>query len=255
MNKSKIKNLPKNLLFVFSALLCFHSSAQTFKVTQQKCARVKTAYQEKWEGLKAEMKKQGINNTNFEMYLQIFKNDKIVEVWLKSKENKEYKLFKSYAICASSGVLGPKRKQGDGQVPEGFYHIAVFNPYSSYYLSLGLNYPNTSDKIVGSGNLGGDIMIHGDCVTIGCMPLTDNYIKEVYILAVEANNDGQQNIPVNIFPTKLDADGMKILSEKYSKNSTLINFWKNIKTGYDYFEKNKQLPKVNVDKAGKYIFN
>lgn len=245
----------KAISFLFGFFLCFQSSAQTFKVNQQKCERVKTAYQEKWDGLKSEMQKQGINSGNFELYLQIFKNDKIVEVWLKSKEKKEFMLFKSYAICASSGVLGPKRKQGDGQVPEGFYHIAVFNPYSSYYLSLGLSYPNSSDKIVGQGNLGGDIMIHGNCVTIGCMPLTDNYIKEVYILAVEASSDGQQTIPVHIFPTKLDENGMKMLTKEYSENSTLIDFWKNIKTGYDYFDQHKQLPKVSIDKKGKYIFN
>ena len=138
----------KLVSFAISLFLCFQLSAQSFKVSQQKCARVKTAYQEKWDGLKTEMLKQGIKDSNFEMYLQIFKNEKIVEVWLKSKESEEYKLFKSYSICASSGDLGPKRKQGDGQVPEGFYHIAAFNPYSSYYLSLGVSYPNASDKIV-----------------------------------------------------------------------------------------------------------
>lgn len=245
----------KLVSFSLSFFLCFQLSAQSFKVSQQKCVRVKTAYQEKWDGLKAEMQKQGIKDSNFEMYLQIFKNEKIVEVWLKSKESKEYKLFKSYSICASSGDLGPKRKQGDGQVPEGFYHIAIFNPYSSYYLSLGVSYPNASDKIVGKGNLGGDIMIHGNCVTIGCMPLTDFYIKEVYIMAVEACNDGQKNIPVHIFPTKLNENGMKMLAAEYSKDIALMDFWKNIKIGYDYFEQHKQLPKVNVDKAGKYTFN
>jgi murein L,D-transpeptidase YafK len=229
-------------------------SAQDFKATQQKCTRVKTAYSEKWESLKGELAKKGINKESFEMYIRVFKNDKIVEVWLRSKEQKEYKLFKTYNICASSGELGPKRQQGDGQVPEGFYNVAAFNPYSSYYLSLGVSYPNASDKIVGKGNLGGDIMIHGNCVTIGCMPLTDNYIKEVYVLAVEARNNGQQSIPIHIFPTKLDENGMAFLT-KESSNPALLNFWKNLKTGYDYFEQNKMLPKVTVDKAGKYIFN
>ena len=147
--------------------------------------------------------------------------------------------------------MGPKRQQGDGQVPEGFYNVAVFNPYSSYHLSLGINYPNASDRIVGKGNLGGDIMIHGSCVTIGCMPLTDTYIKEVYILAVEARTNGQQTIPVHIFPTKMDEKGMNLLADTNSKQ---LDFWKNIKTGYDYFEQKKQLPKFSVDKAGKYVF-
>lgn len=244
----------KAISFLFIFFLCFQMSAQTFKASQQKCERVKAAYSEKWEGLKKEMQKQGISTDDFETYLQIFKYDKIAEVWIRSKGENEFKLFKTYAICSSSGVLRPKRKQGDMQVPEGFYHIAVFNPYSSYHLSLGVNYPNASDKIIGSGNLGGDIMIHGSCVTIGCVPLTDNFIKEVYILAVEGRNNGQQNVPVHIFPAKLDAKGMKILAEKYSKDNNLVEFWKNLKVGYDYFEKYKKLPKVSVDKSGKYIF-
>ena len=225
--------------------------AQTFKATQQKSARVKVAYSEKWEGLKSDLKKKGINE-NFEMFLRVFKEDKIVEVWLKSKGEREFKLFKTYTICASSGELGPKRKQGDGQVPEGFYTIAVFNPYSSYHLSLGVSYPNASDKIIGKGNLGGDIMIHGNCVTIGCIPLTDTYIKEVYILAVEARNNGQQSIPIHIFPAKMDEKGMNFLT---GTNSNQLDFWKNLKTGYDFFEQKKQVPKVSVDKAGKYLFS
>lgn len=253
-HSSPLKNMIKAISFLLGLFLCIQASAQTFKAGQQKCERVKAAYQEKWEGLKEEMQKQGINSVGFETYIQIFKKDKIAEVWIRSKEKNEFKLFKTYSICSSSGDLGPKRKQGDMQVPEGFYHIAVFNAYSSYHLSLGVNYPNASDKIIGSGNLGGDIMIHGSCVTIGCVPLTDNFIKEVYILAVEGRNNGQQHVPVHIFPAKLDAKGMEILAEKYSKNTNLVEFWRNLKIGYDYFDKYRKLPKVSVDKYGKYIF-
>ncbi len=242
--------MSKFISLVFALILSIQLSGQTFKATQQKASRVKAAYNEKWDELKSDLKKKGIKE-NFELFMRVFKEDKIVEVWLKSSGEPEFKLFKSYTICASSGELGPKRQQGDGQVPEGFYNIAVFNPYSSYHLSLGINYPNASDKIVGKGNLGGDIMIHGSCVTIGCMPLTDTYIKEVYILCVEARNNGQQTIPVHIFPTKMDEKGMSFLSETNSKQ---LNFWKNIKIGYDYFEQKKQLPKFSVDKAGKYVF-
>ena len=233
-------------MFIFS-----HAHGQSFKMTQQKAARVKTAYSEKWQGLKADLKKDGISE-NYDMFLRVFKKEEVVEVWLQSKDAKEFKLFKTYSICASSGVLGPKRKQGDGQVPEGFYSIAVFNPYSSYHLSLGISYPNASDKIIGKGNLGGDIMIHGNCVTIGCMPLTDNYIKEVYILAVEAKNNGQSTIPVHIFPAKLDDKGMDFLNTEDPKQ---LSFWINLKTGYDIFDKSKKLPKVTVDKTGKYLFS
>lgn len=233
----------------------FYLSGQTFKATQLKYDRVKAAYSEKWDGLKKDLAKQKINTENFEMFIRVFKKEKMEEVWLKSKGEKEYKLFKTYTICSSSGELGPKRKQGDDQVPEGFYDVSVFNPFSNYYLSLGVSYPNELDKIIGKGNLGGDIMIHGNCVTIGCIPLTDTYIKEVYILAVEAKNDGQANIPIHIFPTRLDEDGMKYLKWNYGKDNVLMDFWKNLKLGYDYFELHKAVPKVSISPKGRYVFD
>ena len=214
----------KSGFFILFFCISLQLASQSFKLSQQKAIRVKSAYSEKWEGLKSDIKKKGISE-KFELFIRVFKESKLVEVWLKSNSESEYKLFKSYDICASSGRLGPKRSQGDGQVPEGFYTIAVFNPYSSYHLSLGLSYPNASDRIKGKGNLGGDMMIHGSCVTIGCLPLTDTYIKEVYILAVEAKNNGQQNIPVHIFPTKMNDKGMLFLSEV---NTDLLDFWKNL---------------------------
>jgi murein L,D-transpeptidase YafK len=239
----------KSGFFILFFCISLQLASQSFKLSQQKAIRVKSAYSEKWEGLKSDIKKKGISE-KFQLFIRVFKEDKLVEVWLKSNSEKEYKLFKTYDICSSSGELGPKRKQGDGQVPEGFYTIAVFNPYSSYHLSLGVSYPNASDRIKGKGNLGGDIMIHGSCVTIGCLPLTDTYIKEVYILAVEAKNNGQQNIPVHIFPTKMNDKGMLFLSEV---NTDLLDFWKNLKPGYDYFENNKLVPKISTDKSGNYL--
>jgi len=243
-----------NLLFMIFLCSLNIVCAQSFKQEQQKNTRVKNAYKEKWDELKVLLKEKGINENAFEIFIRAFKKDEVLEVWAKSKTDKQYKLLKSYSICASSGVLGPKRKQGDGQVPEGFYHVSVFNPYSNFHLSLGVSYPNQSDKIIGKSNLGGDIMIHGNCVTIGCLPLTDKFIKEVYILAVEAKNAGQSTIPIHIFPTKLDGKSYETLTEDYKGKTELLDFWKNLKTGYDYFEKNKTLPNVTVDKVGKYIF-
>jgi murein L,D-transpeptidase YafK len=249
--------MPFKKLFPLLLLLSFiiDLKAQDFKATQQKAPRVKAAYSEKWSGLKADLVQKGYNPDSFEMLIRVFKKEKKVELWLKSKNSKQFSLFKDYDICYYSGGLGPKRKQGDGQVPEGFYNVAVFNPYSSYHLSLGLSYPNASDRIIGKSNLGGDIMIHGNCVSIGCIPLTDVFIKEVYVLSVEAKNNGQANIPVYIFPSRMDENGMKYLGKQYAGNEELLAFWKNIKVGYDVFEKNKQPLKINIDKAGNYIIS
>ena len=143
--------------------------------------------------------------------------------------------------------------QGDGQIPEGFYYIKHFNPYSNFYLSLGINYPNKSDRVLSNKSRpGNDIYIHGDCVTIGCIPITDDKIKEVYLLAVEACNSGQKQIPVYIFPTKFTAKNFARLIEE--QDDELIKFWTNLKTGYDIFESTHAKLNFYVDKQGKYNF-
>jgi murein L,D-transpeptidase YafK len=242
-------------ILIFTSCIFFISNgnAQTFRETQKKYPRVKAAYTEKWDLLKSELDSKGFSGS-FEMMIRALKKEEKLEVWLKSSPEKTFRLFKIYDICYYSGGLGPKRHQGDGQVPEGFYSVALFNPYSSYHLSLGLSYPNASDKIIGKTNLGGDIMIHGNCVSIGCMPLTDPFIKELYVLAVEARNNGQSTIPVWVFPGKMDNGSFQVLYKSYEANGELLAFWRNLKSGYDIFENTKRLPKVTIDQSGKYLF-
>lgn len=236
-------------LLLFSPIL----PTDTFKSEQMKQSRVKEAYTEKWPELKKELKEKKLDTAGFSIFIRAFKQEEKLELWIKPKTGNTYTLFKTYSICASSGDLGPKRRQGDGQVPEGFYDISAFNPWSNFHLSLKVNYPNASDRILGKGNLGGDIMIHGSCVTIGCIPLRDEKIKEVYVLAVEAKNNGH-SIPVHIFPCRMNDENFSALKKKHEKNTTLLRFWENIKTGYDAFEKNKTIPHISVDKNGIYIF-
>src|SRR5688572_770738 len=139
------------------------------------------------------------------IYIRSFKYDSQLEVWVKNELGDPFKLFKTYKVCALAGTLGPKRMEGDYQVPEGFYYINEFNPKSNYYLSLGINYPNESDKILSDlYRPGGSIYIHGSCVTVGCIPLRDEQIDEVYILAAHARSQGQDYIPVHIFPVRFN---------------------------------------------------
>jgi len=161
-------------------------------------------------------------------------------------------LIASSSFCKLSGLLGPKRKEGDGQVPEGFYYIEKFNPTSQFYLSLGINYPNQSDKIKSNfPRLGGDIYIHGKCVTIGCLPMTDDKIKEIYLYALYSKNCGQLKIPVYIFPFKMSEENQEICVKKYPQ---WTEFWKNLKQGYDIFEKERRALKISVDKKGNYTY-
>lgn len=250
--KSRYSMKIKLLVTLVFATLFLSFTGNNFKKEQLKFTNVRTAYKEKWDLIKGKLIKAGVDTVGFQVFIRIFKEEAKLEVWAKSKNITQFKLVETYAICRSSGELGPKRKQGDGQVPEGFYEVASFNPQSEFYMALRVSYPNKSDLIKATGSdPGGDIMIHGNCVTIGCMPLTDDKIKEVYIMAVEARNNGQQTIPIHIFPTELNSQGMARL-KNITTDADKINFWTNIQQGYAYFETNKLIPKISIDKNGNY---
>lgn len=187
------------------------------------------------------------------IFVRIFKSENIVEVWGNSASKQPYKLLKTIPICSASGVLGPKRRQGDLQVPEGFYHINTFNPYSQFHLSMQINYPNASDHILGSGgNLGGDIFIHGQCVSIGCVAITDPRIDELYYICSKMSQNGQTRIPVHIFPCRLSDFKLKILEKMYSAQSKKYQLWKNLQQGYLFFQSQKQVPIFEVNEKGYY---
>ena len=229
------------------------SQTKSFKADQKRYKRVRQAYSDKGIVVDKLLAENKINIKELNIYLRAFKKEKIIELWGKNSLDDKYKLIKKYDVCASSGEIGPKRKQGDYQVPEGFYYIDRFNPYSNFYLSLGLNYPNKSDRILGTkGKLGGDIFIHGNCVTIGCMPITDDKIKELYLFCVEAKNNGQNKIPVTIFPTELTDSKFAELKTKYSSDPDKIGLWSDFKKGYDIFNETKKLPNIKFLNTGRH---
>lgn len=211
-------------------------NSPSFKEQQLKFDRVKSAYEEKEAVVKDLLKSRGINS-QYKLFIRAFKKEEELEVWITQSDS--YQLLTTYDFCTSSGKLGPKRKEGDLQIPEGVYHINHFNPFSTFHLSLGINYPNASDRILSDKNHpGGAIYIHGNCVSIGCIPITDDKIKELYVLAVESKNGGQTNIPVHIFPSR--------------EIEETTPFWSNLKTVYQDFEKDKKLRPISVDKTGAY---
>jgi murein L,D-transpeptidase YafK len=191
------------------------------------------------------------------IYIRSFKYDSQMEVWVKNSAKDQFQLFKTYKICALAGTLGPKRMEGDYQVPEGFYYINEFNPKSTYYLSLGINYPNVSDKILSDSlRPGSAIYIHGSCVTVGCIPIRDEQIDELYILAAHAKDEGQDFIPVHIFPVRFNVErSTKYLENLEKDDPALKKFADRMEDAFDYFEKYKQLPVVMIGDKGEYIIN
>lgn len=241
------------MTFIFLVLILMQQSS--FKQTQLKQTRVKTAYEEKESVIKEYFSDKKISFEKFQLFLRAFKQEQKLEVWVKENGKAEFALLHTYDFCTMSGVLGPKRKEGDLQIPEGVYHINHFNPVSNFYLSLGLNYPNASDKILSHATQpGGSIYIHGNCVTIGCIPITDEKIKELYVMAVEARNNGQEKIPVHVFPAKLNEGVVDKLVSEYSADEKNKSFWKNLEPIYQDFESTKKLKVVKVNSTGRYYF-
>ena len=209
------------------------------------------------DSLKRQFEKQNLTWPPQAMYLRSFKFDRQLEIWVKSNSKEPYKLFKTYKVCQQSGSMGPKRVEGDYQVPEGFYYINEFNPNSNYHLSLGLNYPNASDRILSDATRPGSaIYIHGNCVSTGCIPITDAPIEELYFIASSVRNQGQEFIPVHVYPVKYNVKkSFEYLAQITKENQPLQQFAISLKSAFDYFEDKKQLPLVLVNKKGEYIIN
>jgi murein L,D-transpeptidase YafK len=224
---------------------------------QKSYIRPANALSIKEDTLMKQFKEKGLMWPAKYIYIRSFKYDSYLEVWVKQQRNDAYKLFKSYRVCALAGTLGPKRMQGDYQVPEGFYYINEFNPKSAYHLSLGLNYPNTADKLLADSlQPGGDIYIHGSCVTTGCIPITDTQIEELYIIASHAKNNGQDFIPVHIFPVYFKNKRSNEYLDKYLKDyPEYKDLSNNLRSMYYYFEKNRTLPVIMVNNRGDYVLD
>ncbi|MFP5041126.1 L,D-transpeptidase family protein [Parasediminibacterium sp. JCM 36343] len=245
--------------YLFTVLLLFsfycRLQAQNFVMQQRSNMRAALAFYDKEDTLKKQFEKAGLQWPAKQIYIRSFKYDSQLEVWVRNSSKEAYKLFKTYKVCALSGALGPKRVEGDYQVPEGFYYINEFKPTSNYHLALGLNYPNASDAMLSdSVKPGGDIYIHGSCITVGCIPIQNEQIEEVYIMAAYAKSYGMDFIPVHIFPVRYNVPKSVDYFLKVSNEDKMYQkFAINIKEVFDYFELHKKLPIISINKKGEYV--
>jgi murein L,D-transpeptidase YafK len=180
--------------------------------------------------------------------LRSFKKESELEVW-KMGSNGQYALLKSYPICRWSGQLGPKKREGDRQAPEGFYTItpAQMNPNSSFYLSFNMGFPNAFDRA--HNRTGAHLMVHGACSSSGCYSMSDDQIAEIYAIVREAHQGGQQGVQMQALPFRMTAENLA--RHRYDPN---MPFWRNLKEGVDMFEVAKAPPRVSVCQA-RYAFN
>lgn len=256
-----MKNWIKPSLFTTLLALAFAGNAAAqgnFVDYQKSSVRVTDVFKRLEDSLKKQFDEKKLAWPPASMYIRSFKYDRQLEVWVKGEAKDPYKLFKTYKVCMQSGTMGPKRMEGDYQVPEGFYYINEFNPNSNYHLSLGLNYPNASDRILSDSlRPGSAIYIHGNCVSTGCIAISDIPIEEVYIIASFVKASGQQDfIPVHVFPVKYNVrKSYEYMAENTKGKDALQKFTARLKEVFDFFEEKKQLPLIMVNKSGEYVIN
>jgi len=223
----------QSLVFLALLFACFTAQAQL--PDSKLAAAVRDSI---WPKLNAELKNGGFNKP-LNIYIRIFKEEHVLEIWAKS--GAKYRLFKSYEVCYFSGGLGTKTREGDGKSPEGFYSITAsqLNPVSNYHLAINVGYPNQLEKL--KGYTGNAIMIHGHCASIGCYAMTDPLIDEIFTLVYQSLQAGQASIALHIFPFRMDDNLMKIHS-----SLSWYPFWQTMKPAYDYFETYQVPPTVLV---------
>ena len=210
--------------------------------------RTTAAKDAKTETVKKMFAAAGVSYPPEQLFFRVFKLENVLEVWAASKSKGPLTHVATYEICYKSGKLGPKRRTGDQQVPEGFYHLDYYNKHSAFYLSMRISYPNRSDKILGHRKPGSAIMIHGNCVSIGCLAMSDERIQELWLMT-RTMADRKRKVFVHAFPAR---DFGKLLA-----NPLYIghhNFWKNLQEGYEIFMTSRILPRVSIDKKGTYLF-
>lgn len=209
-----------------------HVDAQPAGRAQAAAARVRPA-------LERDLAAQGLA-FGAPVFMRVFKREAELELWVRAKDG-AYRRFRTYPICTFSGALGPKRRQGDNQAPEGFYRVALgqLNPASQFHLSFNLGYPNAYDRA--HGYTGDYLMVHGSCVSIGCYAMGDAAIEQIYTLAEAALRGGQRAFDVHAFPFRLDPAALAV-----ERASPWHDFWSDLKAGYDAFERTHRPPTVGV---------
>lgn len=180
------------------------------------------------------------------IFIRVFKRSRELEVWIEQADR--FRLFRTYPICDYSGALGPKLREGDNQSPEGFYFVTPerLNPASRFHLSFNLGFPNRYDRA--HGRTGSYLMVHGNCVSIGCYAMTDEKIEEIFALGDAAFRNGQRFFRVHVFPFRMTEGQMNA-----ARGSQWYAYWRNLKEGFDFFERTHRPPDTIV-RNGRYVF-
>jgi murein L,D-transpeptidase YafK len=208
--------------------------------------RAKAAAARVRPGLERDLTAKGLHFGD-PVFLRAFKEEKQLELWIRRRDSGKFELFRTWPIAAQSGKPGPKLAEGDGQVPEGFYFVtpSAMKPDSAYHLAFNIGYPNAYDRQ--HGRTGSLIMIHGNCVSVGCLAMTDEKIEEIYTLCDAALAGGQKFFRVHVFPFRMTPARMARETE-----NVWFDFWKQLRDGCEAFEITRIPPEITA-RNGRYL--
>lgn len=171
--------------------------------------------------------------------LRLFKAESELEIWM--RKGSTYVLTGTYPICHWTGTLGPKLREGDKQSPEGFYTVGrrQMRHLGRWRHAFNIGYPNLHDKRL--DRTGSYILMHGGCSSTGCYAMTQPVQQVVYHLAAAALRARQENFQIHIFPFRMTDANMAAHAE-----SPWMDFWRDLKVGYDAFEATRQPPRIGI---------
>jgi len=219
------------------ALLAFAEAG-----TAASAQRAQAAYAAQAPQLERALEAQGLR-LGSPVYLRLTKAPAELTAFVEAADGR-FKVFRTWPVCAVSGSLGPKLREGDRQAPEGFYTVrpVQMNPASSYHLSFNLGYPNAFDRA--HGRHGSFLMVHGACVSVGCFAMTDRGIEEIWTLMQAAFEGGQTAVDVHIFPFAMTAENLAA-----HQASAHLPFWISLAPAWKQFEETARVPDIRVSKG------
>ncbi len=173
------------------------------------------------------------------MFIRIFKSESELEVWM--QKGTQFVLFATYPICHWAGTIGPKLREGDKQNPEGFYSIGPrqLHRIGRWPRSLNIGFPNTFDRA--HGRTGSYILVHGGCSSVGCFAMTNGVMAEIFALTEQSLRAGQARVDMHVFPFRMTEANLATQAQ-----SPWLDFWRNLKEGYDAFEQTRLPPRVGI---------
>ena len=221
----------------FMCLPAFLAFAQAGSIPSSR--RSDIAYETAKPMLETALEAKGLK-LGSDVYLRLTKEPAELTAFVADTDGK-FQPFRTWPVCSVSGGLGPKLREGDGQAPEGFYAIkpGQMNPSSNYHLSFNLGYPNAFDRA--NGRTGSFLMVHGNCVSVGCFAMTDTGIEEIWTLMQAAYENGQTSIDVHIFPFPMTAANLK----RHAGDSN-AEFWNELAPAWTAFEASGRVPAIAV---------